>query len=245
MPDASDLLNNEPIARKSLVIFYLIDTSGSMSGTKIGTVNTVMEETIPEVRNVGGADADVKVAVLTFDDEVEWVYDEPISIEEFSWKRLDTRGWTEMGQAFEKLNDKLSRSQFLQTPSLSFAPVIFLLSDGYPNPGFEESLAKLKRNKWFKYSLKIAFAVGADADKDVLMDFTGNPEAVVTVNNGKALARLIKLLTVKSSQIGSRSTEAGDAPVTDEEADQIKQEELITEIKNAVDPDDLEFDDGW
>ncbi len=245
MTDTNSLLDNEPIARKTLVIFYLIDTSGSMDGTKIGTVNTVMEETIPEIRNVGGADAEVKVAVLTFDNDVEWVYDEPISVEEFSWKRLTAYGWTEMGGAFEQLNEKLSRNGFLQTPSLSFAPVIFLLSDGYPNPGYEPALEKLKKNKWFKYSLKIAFAVGADADKEVLADFTGNPEAVVTVNNGEALARLIKLLTVKSSQIGSRSTTGDDTPMTDEEADESKQKELIAEIQNAVDPDDLEFDDGW
>ena len=240
-----NLLDNEPIARKNLVLFYLIDTSGSMEGTKIGTVNTVMEETIPEVRGVGGSDADVKVAVMTFDDDVKWIYDHPISVEEFTWKRLDAGGWTCMGDAFDELNEKLSRTEYLQSPSLSFAPVIFLLSDGYPNPGYEKPLEKLKRNRWFKYSLKIAFAVGQDADKDVLSDFTGNPESVVTVNNGKALARLIKKLTVKSSQIGSKSYVGGDEPLTDDQADQMKQNELLKEIKNSVEPGDLEFDDGW
>ena len=34
----------EEIAKKSMVLFFLIDCSGSMGGSKIGTVNSVMEE---------------------------------------------------------------------------------------------------------------------------------------------------------------------------------------------------------
>ena len=40
----------EEIAKKSMVLFFLIDCSGSMGGSKIGTVNSVMEELIPEIR---------------------------------------------------------------------------------------------------------------------------------------------------------------------------------------------------
>ena len=37
----------EAIPRKSMVLFFLIDTSGSMSGSKIGAVNAAIEEVIP------------------------------------------------------------------------------------------------------------------------------------------------------------------------------------------------------
>ena len=33
-----------PSPRRVMTLFYLIDTSGSMMGTKIGTVNSAMEE---------------------------------------------------------------------------------------------------------------------------------------------------------------------------------------------------------
>ena len=242
----SDLLDSEPIARKTLVIFYLVDTSGSMSGTKIGTVNTVMEETIPEIRDIGGSDSEIKVAVLTFGSEAEWVYDEPVSVEELSWKRITAEGWTNLGDALEELNSKLSRSGYMKDAHLSFAPVIFLISDGYPQPGFEAPLEKIQGNKWFKHALKIAFAVGSDADRDLLAKFTGDKETVVEVNNGESLARLLKFITIKSSMIGSRSTmNADDGEISDEEADDIKKEQLKSEIQNAVDPKDLDFDAGW
>ena len=73
--DDDDPLSATSVSKKSLVIFFLIDTSGSMKGTKMGELNTVMEELIPEIRRVGEADTDVKVAVLTFSNSVMWMYE--------------------------------------------------------------------------------------------------------------------------------------------------------------------------
>ena len=54
--DDDDPLGATAVSKKSLVIFFLIDTSGSMKGKKMGQLNTVMEELIPEIRKVGEAD---------------------------------------------------------------------------------------------------------------------------------------------------------------------------------------------
>ena len=83
-----DPLNATGVSRKSLVIFFLIDTSGSMKGTKMGELNTVMEELIPEIRKIGEADTEVKIAVLTFSDQVMWMYSEPIAIENLNGQDL-------------------------------------------------------------------------------------------------------------------------------------------------------------
>ena len=36
-----------PAPRKVMTLFYLVDTSGSMGGARIGTVNAAMENCIP------------------------------------------------------------------------------------------------------------------------------------------------------------------------------------------------------
>ena len=77
-----DPLNATGISKKSLVIFFLIDTSASMKGTKMGELNTAMEELMPEIRRIGEADTDIKLAVLTFSTGCSWMYPEPISIED-------------------------------------------------------------------------------------------------------------------------------------------------------------------
>ena len=195
----------EEIAKKSMVLFFLIDCSGSMGGSKIGTVNSVMEELIPEIKGIGGADADIKLAVLKFSGGCEWMYDEPISIDEFEWKPLDAENVTDLGCALTELAAKLSRNEFMKSPSLSFAPVMILMSDGYPTDNYEKGLDILSKNRWYSNGIKAAVAIGEDADHDILARFTGDPDSVVTAHNGEALAKLIKFVAVTSSQIGSRS----------------------------------------
>lgn len=202
----SDFLDAMEPAKKSMTIFFLIDVSGSMKGTKIGSLNSTMEELLPSLIGVGEASTDVKIAVMKFSTQVEWVTPEPVRIEDYQyWNRLEAEGLTFMGDAFMELSRKLSRSSFLSSPSLSFAPVIFLLSDGSPNDDWKKGLKTLKENKWFQYGLKIALGIGSSANMDVLRAFTGNDDLAVQARNADQLRELIKLMAITSSQIGSRS----------------------------------------
>ncbi len=247
-----DPLNAMGVSRKSLVIFFLIDTSGSMKGTKMGELNTAMEELMPEIRRVGEADTDVKVAVLTFATHLAWMYPEPISIEEFEWSRLSPAGITNMGAAFEELAIRLSRNSFLNSPSLSFAPVIFLMTDGYPSDDYKKGLRKLNENSWYKHGLKVALGIGKEANDDMLAEFTGTSDTVVHAYSGGQLANLIKKIAVTSSQIGSKSMTLSDdttGEINFEDVSQSKQKQLgeqIQEIVNSEDyPKDIPFDSGW
>ena len=179
-----DPLSATGVSRKSLVIFFLIDTSGSMKGKKMGELNTVMEELIPEIRRVGEADTEVKVAVLTFSTEVRWMYSTPIPIEDFEWARLRASGVTSMGAAFKELNQRMSRNGFLNSPSLSFAPVIFLMTDGYPSDDYKEGLKELQSNSWYKFGLKAALGIGQEANDNILAEFTGSKDTVVHAYSG-------------------------------------------------------------
>ena len=250
--DDDDPLNATGVSRKSLVIFFLIDTSGSMKGTKKGELNTVMEELIPEIRRVGEADTDVKVAVLTFSNSVMWMYSEPISIEDFEWTRLRADGVTSMGAAFKELSIRMSRASFLSSPSLSFAPVIFLMTDGYPSDNYKEGLRELQKNSWYKYGLKTALGIGKEANDDMLAEFTGTPDTVVHAYSGGQLAHLIKIIAVTSSQIGSKSmTLADDAghELGMEDVYESKQRLLGQQIQEIVKSegysDAIPFDTGW
>lgn len=233
----------EEIAKKSMVLFFLIDCSGSMGGSKIGTVNSVMEELIPEIRGIGGADADIKLAVLKFSGGSEWMYDEPVSIDEFEWQPIDAENVTDLGSALSSLNGKLSRNEFMKSPSLSFAPVMILMSDGYPTDNFEKGLAELQQNKWYAAGIKAAVAIGEEADLDILARFTGNPDSVVTAHNGEALAKLIKFVAVTSSQIGSRSVRLAES----EDDLRTKQQTAAEQIREFADSDEINVDieAGW
>ena len=246
-----DPLGATGVSRKSLVIFFLIDTSGSMRGTKMGELNTVMEELIPEIRRVGEADTEVKVAVLTFSTDVKWMYAEPIAIEDFEWVRLAASGVTSMGEAFKELSARMSRNSFLNSPSLSFAPVIFLMTDGYPSDDYKEGLDALSKNSWYKFGLKAALGIGSEANDDMLAEFTGSKDTVVHAYSGNQLAQMIKIVAVTASQIGSKSmtlSDQNEAELSDEDVYAAKQKMLGQQIQDLVkqnESDDVSFDTGW
>lgn len=253
-----DFLDAMEPAKKSMTIFFLIDVSGSMKGTKIGSLNSTMEELLPSLIGVGEASTDVKIAIMKFSTDVEWVTPEPVRIEEYQyWNRLEAEGLTFMGDAFLELSRKLSRSSFLNSPSISFAPVIFLLSDGSPNDDWKKGLETLKQNKWFQHGLKIALGIGSKVNMDVLRAFTGNDELAVQAKNAEQLRELIKLLAVTSSQIGSRSLALVDNSSRQQPGEEVvamaKQQVLVEEIRSgtkdilgeAVNLDAVDFDEGW
>lgn len=203
--------NVEGIAKRTMVLFFIIDKSGSMMGPKIGAVNVAVREVVPEIRQIAedSADANIKIAVLTFSTGAEWMYQSAIDAKDFVWSDINVDGMTDMGHAFNSLNEKLSRNGgFMTDAAGSYAPAIFMMSDGQPTDDYSKGLADLKNNKWFKASLKAAVAIGDDADKDMLAEFTGNPESVLTVHTPEALKKLIKFVSVTASKIGSQSSNA-------------------------------------
>lgn len=222
------LLDNESIPRRKMTLFFVIDISGSMSGKKIGSVNDAIRNVLPLVDEISSEnpDAEINIAVLKFSSKVTWMYDEPKAAKDFIWQDVETEDLTSLGEACKELSSKLSRNGgFMSSPSGCYAPAIILLSDGGPTDDFESGLEVLRKNNWYKSAIKIAIAIGDDADKDVLKEFTGSNEAVITVHNTDALKRMIRIIAVTSSQIGSKSTSA---------VDTTKQEQAIEEINKEV-----------
>lgn len=218
----------ESVPRRTMTLIFLIDTSGSMSGSKIGVVNDAIRNVLPILNDISDSnpDAEIKVAALKFSSGTDWLYSDPKLASEFIWQDVEAGGLTSLGAACLELNSKLSRNGgFMQSASGSFAPAIILLSDGGPTDAFPAGLSKLKQNNWFKNAIKIAIAIGDDADQDVLKEFTGTIEAVITVHNLDALKQIIRTVSVTSSEIGSKSSQAGDTT---------KQESVIKEVKKAA-----------
>ena len=228
------------VPRRTMVLFFVVDTSGSMSGAKIGTVNSAIEEVVPELKDISesNADAQIKVATLSFSTGARWIDSAPVAAENFRWNYLDASGVTDLGAACMQLNEKLSRSAFMSDATGSFAPAIFLLSDGEPTDNYKHGLEKLKQNNWFKKAIKVAVAIGEDANKTVLADFTGNVESVITVHTPEALKKWIQFVSVRASEIGSKSSNAGsdsnanDSATSGEGTDVAsKQDEFVKEIQ--------------
>jgi len=234
------------VPRRTMTLFFLIDTSGSMSGNKIGAVNDAIVNVLPMLEDISSSnpDAEIKVATLEFSNGTKWLYNEPKSVEDFKWIDVQAGGLTSLGEACLELNGKLSRSGYMKSASGSYAPAIILLSDGGPTDNFDGGLQTLQGNNWFKNSIRIAIAIGDDADLNVLSRFTGNSEAVIKVQNIDALKQIIRIVAVTSSQIGSKSSSAGDTSKQDQVIKDVNQAvEDINGASTAAAPDSSSYDD--
>lgn len=243
-----DLTTNLEIPRREMVLFFIADKSGSMSGTKIQALNQAIKEVIPMLDEISAnnADAKIKIACLEFSSGCNWMYENPKDPSDFIWQDLKETGLTDMGDAFKELNSKLSRSAFMQSDTSTFAPVILLLTDGDPTDDWMGGLSKLRENKWFQQAIKIAIAIGNDANKDVLKEFTGSIEAVIEVNNIEALKKIIRLASVTASTIGSQSSTTGKKTKQDMVVEKINDVVANTDgASSAAEPSTGSDDDDW
>lgn len=226
-----------PAPRKVMTLFYLVDTSGSMGGAKIGTVNGAMEQCIPLLKEVAQAndDAEIKVAILQFSSGCSWVTPAsgPVGLDDIIWNDLQPGGMTEFGGALLELDKKLSRNEYLQSQTGAYAPVILLLSDGGPTDNWEAGLNQIKQNNWFKHAIKIAIDIESGSDRSVLAAFTGNPEAILDAKDMATLKKMIHKVSVRASEFQSHSKQSADV-VTSPEEDSAS---IVAEVVKDVDQD--------
>ena len=245
-----------PAPRRVMTLFYVVDTSGSMAGEKLGSVNSAMEEAIqsdlPEI-SAANDDAEIKVAIMQFASGCSWITPAsgPIGIGDVIWNDLKAGGLTDLGAACLELDKKLSRTEFLQSQTGAYAPVILLFSDGGPTDDWEKGLNQLKQNNWYKHAIKIAIAIGDDPDKSILAKFTGTPESVITVHDKQTLKILIKKVSVRASEFQSHSKQSSEVMTSAEEDSAAIAKEVSKDIAGdkAVTTDsgsiDVSVDSDW
>ena len=222
-------IENQILPAKKLVLFFVVDTSGSMAGAKIGALNNAVEEVLPMVGKISkeSNDAEIQISVLQFSSGVKWSYTDPIPADSFSWRTLAASGTTDFGAACKELASKLTRQAggFMASAAGSYAPVFILLSDGGPTDSYETALKNLTEINWFKAGVKIAIAIGDDANVSVLEEFTKTKESVYTVHNIESLKKIIRCVSVTSSMVASRTADT---------SNETKQEQVVKQINTEL-----------
>lgn len=249
--------NLEAAPRRELHVFYVLDTSGSMSGERISQLNHAMEECTEALKKLAksNADAKLKIAVLEFNSACRWVTSNgPEDLEEdFEYEYLNAGGLTEIGAALRELNSKLSRHAFLNSMTGALMPVIIFMTDGAATDEYAKDLAELRKNRWFARGTKIGFAIGDEADKKMISEVVGNSEAVLTVTDLELFKRLMKFVSVTASMLVSQSATAETASSG---ADIVKQAQAQLDFSDDAivhldaadynkEPDPPADDDGW
>ena len=200
----SNFVSKEP---RSLPIFILADTSGSMMGEKINELNLALRQMITEFQNVDEIRGKFQLSIITFGSTVNVI--QPLAdIESIHLSELSAGGRTPMGAAFETVTAMIEDKAVV--PSRAYTPTIVLVSDGVPTDCPQECylsgnysnwdlLNKLKCSERSRKCQRLALAIGNDADVKMLREFIGNEETpLIKAHNVQGISKFFKWVTMST-----------------------------------------------
>lgn len=199
------------LATRPLHFIWICDCSGSMAADgKIQSLNFAISEAIPHMKKVAdeNPNADVLVRAIKFSSGAQWTISQPVPAADFQWQDLSAEGVTDMGKALSMVAEQLKLLSDRGLP-----PVLVLISDGQPTDNFEAGLKDLMNLPWGKKAVRIAIAIGDDADTDVLQKFIGHVEIKPLVaKNSATLVNYIKWVsTAVLESASSPASQSADA----------------------------------
>ncbi|HEY0544278.1 MAG TPA: VWA domain-containing protein [Pyrinomonadaceae bacterium] len=181
------------LATRPLHFIWMADCSGSMDvDGKIQSLNTAIKEAIPNMQTVAdeNPNAQVLVRAIKFSSGAQWHVSQPTEVADFRWEDLTAEGVTDMGKALTMVAEQLRIPPMTER---ALPPVLVLISDGQPTDDYASGLKALMGEPWGRKAVRIAIAIGEDADTEVLQKFIGNPELKpLQANNPEALVKYIK-----------------------------------------------------
>jgi uncharacterized protein YegL len=201
------------LATRPLHFIWVADSSGSMATDgKIQALNTAIREAIPHMQKVAdeNPNAQVLVRAIQFASGAQWHISQPTPVDDFKWADLSAQGETDMGKALSMVADQLKIPPMTDR---ALPPVLVLVSDGQPTDDFNKGLRDLMEQPWGKKAVRIAIAIGTDADHDVLQKFIGHSELKpLQANNPEALVKYIKWVsTAVLKSASAPASQAADA----------------------------------
>ena len=238
------LVNNPPkkrpggeLSTRPLHFIWIADCSGSMAADgKMQQLNFAIRDSLPHMQNVTkeNPNAEVLIRVLTFASGAQWHVSQPTPLAEFTWTDLTADGETSMGAAMNMLAEQLKTPPM---PDRALPPVLVLISDGRPTDEFDQSLSSLMQEPWAKKAVRLAIAIGEDADYAVLQKFIGHSEIKpLEANSPEALVRYIKW--VSTAVLKSASAPSSQAPGSSNSGQNVP-------IPSAPPPGTITANDVW
>lgn len=198
---------------RRLPIYLVLDVSGSMSGEPIEAIKMGLKALLSDLQDNPQALETVWLSVITFGSVARQVV--PLTeIGEFNPPNLTIEGSTNLAEALTLLKNCIEKEVRKNTPQQKgdWKPMIFLMTDGKPDDGWEQPADDLKK---LKPGNLIACAAGPDADDKVLKRIT---EIVIRLHDcspgtlGAFMKWMTDSITRTSVSVGNRGDAAVDLP---------------------------------
>lgn len=198
---------------RRLPIYIVIDTSGSMNGEPIASVNVGLQAMVHALRQDPHALDSVYLSLITFDNEVKEIFPltplDQVQVPEITCPKS---GATNLGAALELTINSIEKNVHRSSANHKgdWRPMLFIMTDGAPSDTacFNEMVVKIRSREFGKI---IACAAGSRAKEAFLKQITDTVVSLDTTDSA-AFASFFKWVSASVEQssvtAGSHNTSA-------------------------------------
>lgn len=180
---------------KILPVILLLDVSGSMSGEKILNLNDAVRDMLNTFSDTESSEIEIHVAIINFGAQVK-LHQPLVSASAVQWQELSASGSTPLGTALEMAKAMIEDKDVLPSSRI-YRPTVVLVSDGQPDSGWEKPLNNFISDGRSGKCDRIAMAIGADVDKEVLGKFfEGTTHPLLYAEDAKKIRDCFKYITM-------------------------------------------------
>jgi uncharacterized protein YegL len=194
------------IAKRPLHFIIAADTSWSMNGAKMQSLNYAIATMLPHLATWEQAQENARVLarVITFDNHARWHISEPTPIADLRWAplRCEPRGLTHMGDALHLMASGLDTLE-----RRALRPALLLITDGIATDDFDAGLTKLTANPAGQSALRVAVAIGPDARSDQLAKFSTPDVPVLRADHADEIPDLLMAVSIAVSRMSEVGTD--------------------------------------
>ena len=200
------------MSERRLPFFLLIDTSGSMRGEAIESVNNGLQVLLSSLRRDPYALESVHISIITFDTEAKELFPlTPLDEVQLPEITVPSSGATFLGAALELLIQRFDRDVKHTTDDSKgdWRPILFVMTDGSPSDtyAYQMMVSEVKKRSFGNI---VVCAAGPKAKIEVLKELTDTVVHLETVDSS-AFASFFKWV---SASVSMGSSSAGVAEPT-------------------------------